>query len=138
LEERGLTAAVRDSRVAKYEHRVRTLLNLRRDETAVLCLLLLRGPQTPGELRSRADRMHQFDELAQVQSTLDRMAAREEPLVRVLPRAPGSREARWMHLLGDPNAVPAQAAQPQADHASLEERVRSLEERLAALEARLG
>jgi uncharacterized protein YceH (UPF0502 family) len=139
LQDREIIAAARDSgRVPRYEHRIRTVLSLRRDETAVLCLLLLRGPQTPGELRSRADRMHPFEELAQVQSTLDRMAGREEPLVRVLPRAPGSREARWMHLLGDPNAVPAQAAQPQTDHASLEDRVRSLEERLAALEARLG
>jgi uncharacterized protein YceH (UPF0502 family) len=139
LQDRELVTAARDSgRVPRYEHRIRTVLNLRRDETAVLCLLLLRGPQTPGELRSRADRMFQFDELAQVQSTLDRMAARETPLTLVLPRAPGSREARWMHLLGDPNARPAQVAQTQTDNASLEERVRVLEERLAAIEARLG
>src|ERR1019366_10803534 len=116
LEDLGLTAAVRDGRVAKYEHRIRTVLNLRRDETALLCLLLLRGPQTPGELRSRADRLYSFDGLDAVESTLARMTASatsstgEEsqsardarPLVAVLPRQPGSREVRYMHLLGGP------------------------------------
>jgi 2-iminobutanoate/2-iminopropanoate deaminase len=112
LQDLELIAPARDSgRAPRYEHRIRTVLNLRRDETAVLCLLLLRGPQTPGELRSRSDRMHSFDELAAVQSTLDRLAARDEPLVAVLPRAPGSREARWTHLLGD-SAMPQPAAQP--------------------------
>src|SRR5580700_1847938 len=76
LEDAGFTAVVRDSRVPKYEHRVRTVLNLRRDETAVMCLLFLRGPQTPGELRSRADRLYSFDGLEAVQSTLERMASR--------------------------------------------------------------
>ena len=86
LEANELVAVARDGgRVVKYEHRIRTVLNLRRDETAVLCLLLLRGPQTPGELRSRSDRMFQFDDLAQLQSTLERLAAREQPVVAVLP-----------------------------------------------------
>jgi uncharacterized protein YceH (UPF0502 family) len=129
LEDLGLTAVVRDSRVAKYEHRIRTVLNLRRDETAVLCLLFLRGPQTPGELRSRSDRLFSFDGLDMVESTLERMMTRpaapaeEEsaraatsgpqrseslsfgPLVAVLPRQPGSREARYAHLLGGPLAA---------------------------------
>jgi uncharacterized protein YceH (UPF0502 family) len=110
LQDLELVAPARDSgRAPRYEHRIRTVLNLRRDETAVLCLLLLRGPQTPGELRSRSDRMHSFDELASLQSTLDRLASRETPLVAVLPRQPGSREARWTHLLGDP----AQMTTPQ-------------------------
>src|SRR5665213_4419990 len=72
LEDMGLTAVVRDSRVAKYEHRIRTVLNLRRDETALLCLLLLRGPQTPGELRAQADRLYNFDGLEGVETTLSR------------------------------------------------------------------
>ena len=116
LQDLELISPARDSgRVPRYEHRIRTVLNLRRDETAVLCLLLLRGPQTPGELRSRSDRMFTFDELAQVQSTLDRLSAtapasRETPLVAVLPRTPGSREARWTHLLGDPAMTPASPA----------------------------
>src|ERR1035441_7973758 len=117
LEDMGLTAVVRDGRVAKYEHHIRTVLNLRRDETAVLCLLLLRGPQTPGELRSRADRMYSFDGLDAVESTLGRLMAPVgdgeqaiRPLVVVLPRQPGSREARYAHLLGGP--VEAAAREP--------------------------
>lgn len=108
LDDLKLTAAVHDGRVPKYENRIRTVLNLRRDETALLCLLLLRGPQTPGELRSRADRMYSFDDLASVTATLDRMAARNSeteatgPLTAVLPRQPGSRESRYVHLLGGP------------------------------------
>ena len=136
-------------RVTKYEHRVRTVLNLRRDETAVLCLLLLRGPQTPGELRSRADRMFAFDDLAQVQGTLERMAGRDEPLVAVLARQPGSREARWAQLLGgsvDVSASSQATDAPGAAHrglpttpseiASLEERLAALEERVRRLEAK--
>jgi len=116
LEDMGLTATVRDSRVAKYEHRIRTVLNLRRDETAILCLLFLRGPQTPGELRARADRLYSFDGLDAVESTLERLTARPAavmgedsaaagntgPLAVMLPRQAGSREARYAHLLGGP------------------------------------
>ncbi len=111
LEELALVSRVLDSRVPKYEHRARTVLNLRRDETAMLCLLLLRGPQTPGELRSRAERLYTFDDLGSVQSTLERLAGRPVdegtgifagPLTAILPRQPGSREARYTHLLGGP------------------------------------
>ncbi len=135
-----LVAQARDGgRVARYEHRIRTVLNLRRDETAVLCLLLLRGPQTPGELRSRADRMHTFDDLAAVQSALDRLAARETPLVRALPRAPGSREIRTMHLLGGAEPA-AQASSPAApdEIAALREALQTLETRVHVLEDRLN
>ncbi len=141
LQDLELAVPARDSgRAARYEHRIRTVLNLRRDETAVLCLLLLRGPQTPGELRSRSDRMHTFDELASVQTTLERLAARETPLAAALPRAPGSREVRWTHLLGAPGTRAVQPA-PQSDppkQTALEERVRILEERLNQLEARFA
>jgi uncharacterized protein YceH (UPF0502 family) len=109
LGEQQLTSVVRDARVPKFEHRARTVLNLRRDETAVLCLLLLRGPQTAGELRSRADRMYSFDDIAGVESTINRLMSSPEaqesstngirPLVEALPRQPGSREIRYMHLL---------------------------------------
>ena len=143
LEEQNLVVPARDGgRVPKYEHRVRTVLSLRRDETAVLCLLLLRGPQTPGELRSRADRMFPFDDLAQVSSTLERLAAREEPLVSALARVPGSREVRWSHLLGDTTAVQAAASAPlspdsPAELTSLRRAVAELEARVQALEQRL-
>ncbi|MCU1222007.1 MAG: hypothetical protein JWQ42_100 [Edaphobacter sp.] len=159
LEELGLTTPNRDSRVPKYEHRIRTVLNLRRDETAVLCLLMLRGPQTPGELRSRADRLFTFDDLAAVQSTLERLAARDAasdptdagPLTTLLPRQPGAREARYAHLLGDvpdlsPTHQPAsssdsgtQGAAPSAAArlAQMEAEIASLSEALQALRARV-
>ncbi len=141
LQDLELAVPARDSgRAARYEHRIRTVLNLRRDETAVLCLLLLRGPQTPGELRSRSDRMHSFEELASVQATLERLAARETPLAAALPRTPGSREVRWMHLLGAPDSRPVPAPQQTAEpgRPALEERVRLLEERLNQLEAKFA
>ena len=125
LEDSALVTTIHDARVPKYEHRIRTVLNLRRDETAVLCLLMLRGPQTPGELRSRADRLYPFDDLTAVQSTLERLATRPissesdetstGPLTTILPRQPGSREARYAHLLGD---QPPTA--PQRDSAATE------------------
>ena len=156
LEELGLVTAVRDSRVAKYEHRARTVLNLRRDETAVLCLLMLRGPQTPGELRSRADRLYAFDDLAAVQATLERLASRAVPedsategagpLTVVLPRQPGSREARYAHLLGaagleanvaDKPAVAEEGGTTSERMADLEARVARLMEALDSLQARV-
>jgi len=88
-----------DSRVAKYEHRLADTFNFTRPETAILCELLLRGPQTPGELRSRAERMHPFEDLSVVQSTLKHLMEREPPLVKLLPRQPGNKEARYAHLL---------------------------------------
>jgi uncharacterized protein YceH (UPF0502 family) len=156
LEELSLTSPNRDSRVPKYEHRIRTVLNLRRDETAILCLLMLRGPQTPGELRSRADRLYSFDDLAAVQSTLERLASREPsliegkssqtgPLTTMLPRQPGSREARYAHLLGH---LPEVSAAPhyrsddirqEADTStsSVFQRLTQMEAEIAALSASL-
>src|SRR6201988_608135 len=88
-----------DSRVTKYEHRLQEVFNFTRGEIAVFCVLLLRGPQTPGELRGRTDRMHHFEELSDVQSTLQRRMRGGPPLVTVLPRQPGTKEARYAHLL---------------------------------------
>ncbi|HZY62470.1 MAG TPA: YceH family protein [Edaphobacter sp.] len=151
LEETNLVTPVHDSRVTKYENRIRTILNLRRDETAVLCLLMLRGPQTPGELRSRADRLYHFEDISTVVSTLDRLASRPQsseeaekadaagPLVTMLPRQPGARESRYMHLLGGDIAAPAATELPQQaglhvdEHSSLLEMLRGLQEELAAL-----
>jgi uncharacterized protein YceH (UPF0502 family) len=157
LEDFALVAPVRDSRVPKYEHRARTVLNLRRDETAILCLLLLRGPQTSGELRSRADRLHTFDDLAAVQSTLERLARRDPaipetatgPLTLMLPRQPGSRESRYTHLLGDPAAIdttptpatqsapPSRLSDLEAEIAVLRHKMETLELRMANLESKL-
>jgi uncharacterized protein YceH (UPF0502 family) len=146
LEDLALVSSVRDSRVPKYEHRIRTVLNLRRDETAVLCLLMLRGPQTPGELRSRADRLYTFDDLAAVQSTIERLASRETPettgdqtstgpLTIVLPRQPGSREARYAHLLGGPPEIPAGAQISVRVDNSASERLTEMEGQIASLSA---
>jgi uncharacterized protein YceH (UPF0502 family) len=157
LEDLALVTPVRDARVPKYEHRIRTVLNLRRDETAVLCLLMLRGPQTPGELRSRADRLYTFDDLTAVQATLERLATRPDPdatssetgpLTTILPLQPGSREARYAHLLGD---LPGPASSPHSsstspdnpsgsvhpDPATTQQRLARLETEIASLTAAL-
>jgi hypothetical protein len=88
-----------DSRVTKYEHRFQEVFNFTRGETAVLCVLLLRGAQTSGELRGRTERLHPFEDLTDVQSTLQRLMQRDPPLVTVLARQPGTKESRYMHLL---------------------------------------
>src|SRR5246127_4843439 len=82
-----------DSRVTKYEQRLQEVFNFDRREIAVICVLLLRGPQTPGELRSRSERMYRFEALDDVQSTIQRLSDRQPPLVRVLPRQPGTKES---------------------------------------------
>src|ERR1700730_6799511 len=107
LDKKGLAGPADNmvSRVSKYEHRLQEAYNFTRHETAILAELLLRGPQTPGELRSRADRMHKFDDLGIVQSTLQRLMKREPPLVKVLPRQPGTKEARYAHLLSGDGAA---------------------------------
>jgi uncharacterized protein len=100
LDDKGLAGAVRGSeaRVTKYEHRFSEAYNFGRREVAVLCVLLLRGPQTPGELRGRTERLYRFDELSDVQSTLQKLMEHDPPLVKVLPRQPGTKESRYMHL----------------------------------------
>ena len=101
LESQALVRSIAESRATKFEHRLQEAFNFYRPETAVLCELLLRGAQTPGELRTRASRMHPFEDLDGVHSALERLSRREPPLVTVLPRQPGTKEARYMHLLGD-------------------------------------
>ncbi len=95
-----------DSRVAKFEHRLNELYNFHRHEIAVLCVLLLRGPQTPGELRTRSERLYPFDDLDAVHAALNLLMRREPPLVKVLPRQPGTKESRYIHLLSG-DATPA-------------------------------
>ena len=108
-----------DSRVRKYEHRLQEAFNFNRLETAILCELLLRNRQTPGELRSRAERMHHFDDLTEVQSTLERLIKYDPPLVKILPRQPGTKEVRYTHLLsGDVEIPDAQAAPARELHAA--------------------
>lgn len=123
-----------DSRVAKYEHRLQEVFNLDRRETAILCVLILRGSQTPGELRGRAERMYRFETLEDVLSTLERLSQREPPLAAVLPRQPGTKESRYVHLLSGSPPAP-EPAQTQASTKRLDEtdRVALLESEVAEL-----
>jgi uncharacterized protein len=117
------------SRVVKYGHRLSEKLNLGRRELAILCELMVRGPQTLGELRTRAERMHPFDDLAEVESVLDRMPE----LIAKLPRRPGEKEARYTHLLsGVPEVVQA-SPEASADHPAS-----SRLDRMAALESEVA
>lgn len=104
LEDKRLAGPARssDGRVAKYEHWLGEAFNFSRAETALLCVLLLRGPQTPGELRGRTERIHRFDEINDVLSGLQKLMDREPSLAAVLPRRPGTKESRYVHLLSGP------------------------------------
>jgi uncharacterized protein YceH (UPF0502 family) len=135
LSEQALVrSASSDSRVAKFEHRLNELYNFHRHEIAVLCVLLLRGPQTPGELRTRAERMYEFEDLEAVHSALNHLMRREPPLVKILPRQPGTKESRYMHLFAGEEApanhdeveLPACSVAP-ALHSSVAERITQLE-----------
>jgi hypothetical protein len=101
LEDKRLAGRARsaDGRVTKYEHWLGEAFNFSRAETALLCVLLLRGPQTPGELRGRTERMHTFEELGDVVGGLQKLMDRDPALAAVLPRLPGTKEARYAHLL---------------------------------------
>jgi uncharacterized protein YceH (UPF0502 family) len=126
-----------DSRVAKYEHRLADIFNFTRPEAAIICELLLRGPQTPGELRSRAERMHPFEDLSVVQSTLKHLMEREPPLVKLLPRQTGNKEARYTHLLSGDVEVREPAPEKEAvayKPAGQNERVAQLETEIAGLQ----
>jgi uncharacterized protein len=143
LEDDGLAGPARgaESRVSKYEHRMQEVFNFTRGEIAVVCVLLLRGPQTPGELRGRTERMHRFEELSDVQATLQRLMQREPPLVKILPRQPGTKEARYAHLLaGDVvEAVPdtTSAETGGSTTAQLEAEVAALRQEVAELRSQV-
>jgi uncharacterized protein YceH (UPF0502 family) len=133
-----------DSRVAKYEHRLNELYNFHRHEIAVLCVLLLRGPQTPGELRTRAERMYAFEDLESVHAALNLLARREPPVVKVLPREPGTKESRYMHLFaGDTipssatNIARSTAAATPENSEPASERIQALEQQVSELKREL-
>lgn len=149
LQEKGIAgpAGGADSRVPKFEHCLQEVFNFDRRETALFCVLLLRGPQTPGELRSRADRMYHFEALDDVVSTLDRLAQRDPPLVRMLPRQPGTKESRYIHLF---SGEPSESANPgsadavrvplpgQAGPDSTADRLATLEQEVSRLRRELS
>ena len=125
-----------DSRVTKYEHRMQEVFNSTRGETAVLCVLLLRGAQTPGELRGRTERMHRFEDLEQVQSALQSLMRREPPLATMLSRQPGTKEARYMHLLSGEvkDAGVAQSTQAPNVRTANDIRIEQLQSQVGELE----
>ena len=129
-----------DSRVTKYEQRLQEVFNFTRAETAVLCVLLLRGPQTPGELRGRAERMHRFETLDDVQAALQKLMQRDPPLATVLPRQPGTKESRYAHLLaGDVEADAPVQVSAAADRNWVDaDRVARLEEEVTELRRELS
>ena len=130
LRREDLIESVPGSRVTRYEQRLTQRLNLGRRETALMCTLLLRGPQTLGVWRARSDRMHGFADLAEVENVLQRMAERQPPLVTRMARTTGMKESRYAHLLsGEPEAMPAPASVPASSSSELQE----LREEVAAL-----
>jgi uncharacterized protein YceH (UPF0502 family) len=127
---------VGSGRVNKYAQRLSELLNLGRREMALLCTLLLRGPQTLGELGGRSERMHAFEDLEAVEHTLDLLASHEAgKLVAKLPRAPGQKESRYAHLLSGepPEEEPAAFTETHASSAHTPDRIAALESEVSAL-----
>jgi uncharacterized protein YceH (UPF0502 family) len=136
LRDEGLAVFVSEagSRVLKFRHRLNERFNFSRGELAVMAVLLLRGPQTPGELRSRTMNLHGFADLDAVQHALDKLAGREgEPLAQQLPRAAGMKESRWCHLLAPAPAVSEPAAVSPASTAA--QATPGLRDRVEVLEA---
>jgi uncharacterized protein len=142
LEEDRLAGRARsaDGRVTKYEHWLGEAFNCSRAETALLSVLLLRGPQTPGELRGRTERLHRFDEIADVLAGLQKLIEREPPLAVLLPRQPGTKESRYTHLLSGPveliaaaRVEPAHGVEVSAELSLYEERIAQLETTVAEL-----
>lgn len=137
LRDKGLLVNITGagSRVPKYGHRLSEKLNLGRRELAILCELMVRGPQTLGELRTRAERMHHFDDLAEVESILDRMSE----LVTRLGRRPGEKEARYAHLLSGPASAIDTSPEPARDSLPppRQDRIATLEAEVAQLRREL-
>ncbi len=135
LEEKGLAGLARaEGRVARFEHRMGEALNLGRRETALLCTLLLRGPQTPGELRGRSERMHRLEDVNEVQLVLQKLIEHDPPLAKLLPRQPGTKEARYVDLFGAHETELDDGALGAGSNAAPTSR----DERIAALEAEIA
>jgi len=138
LRQKGLIWSVRGGRALKYEQRLSEKLALGAREMAVLCVLMLRGPQTAGEIRGRTGRLHEFASLEEVEPVLHSLMSAEPPLAIKLPRAPGTKEARFAHLLGGEPPVAGREPAPPADSSNSEastdgERIGRLEAEIQAL-----
>jgi uncharacterized protein YceH (UPF0502 family) len=137
LKKRGLvsTATGGSSRTVKFKHNFAIVFPVVPAELSLICLLILRGPQTPGELNTNSGRLYEFETIDDVQQTLEKLAADEPPYVIQLPRRPGQKEVRYAHLLaGEPQMPEDDSEQPIIHSASaLEARVTKLEEELAEM-----
>lgn len=139
LERRTLVRAVHrsDSRVRRYRHLLSESMHLHEAEIAVMCVLMLRGPQTTGEIRTRTARMFEFTDLARVEITLQALMSLSPPLVALLPRRPGQKEVRYAHLLsGEPTVDIAEQSKVRDDPAE-PSRVEALEHEVSSLRAEL-
>jgi uncharacterized protein YceH (UPF0502 family) len=138
----GLVLEAWGSRVPKYEHQAGKILELQSKGLALLCPMMLRGPQTPGELKTNAHRLFEFDDLDDIQYTLQRLAEHEPPLVMSLPRQPGQKEVRYAHLLCGEPEIPEPVAYTGASHShasgSLASRVEVLEAELELLKEEIS
>lgn len=124
------------ARAVKYKHMLPSVYELEPSETAVICVLLLRGPQTPGEIHSRTGRLYDFKDLNDVQGSLDSLARRDEPMIVRLERQPGQKDARYAHLLSGPVAAETAAvSRPTAAAigAQKDERLEKLEQEVEEL-----
>ena len=145
---------VSGSRVVKYEHNLGRGLGVPSQAVALLTVLMLRGPQTSAELRQNCERLHRFVDISSVEGFLDELAAKDPPMVRRLPRAPGAREARWAHLLSGEPDIPAASAHEivsagsdvsagelaalKAEQARMAESLAELREQVAQMRRELG
>jgi uncharacterized protein len=140
LDPRNLVRSQHGARAERYEHRVNTAFSLTKQQQALLCVLMLRGPQTLSELMTRTERLATFSDLEDVKHTLERLSQRENPLIERITRASGQREDRYVHLLCGPvdySQLPAAKMSPPLASNALEERIAQLEERLAQVEEEL-
>ena len=139
LKERGLVSEASSSRVTRFAHDIEKALGIPSQASAILTVLLLRGPQTAGELRLNCDRMHNFADISSVEAFLEELATRDQPLVVELPKAPGSRENRWSHLLcGRPEATTSAERQPTLNSRQDIEALETLNARVTVLESEIA
>ena len=132
-----LVNEVSGSRVSRFEHRLEKILGVPTQASALLTVLMLRGPQTAGELRLNCDRLHRFADISSVEAFLEELANREEgALVVELPRLPGARENRWAHLLSGQPEI--EAAPPARASHSANQEIEELKARVSALETELA
>lgn len=143
LKKKGLvsTATGGSSRAVKYKHNFAIVFPVIPSEVALICLLMLRGPQTPGELNTNSGRLYEFETLDDVQQALEKLCSGDVPFLTLLPRRSGQKEARYMHLLGETLDIPEDdetenayiSANQNSNVAALEQRVTKLEEELGAM-----